>query len=187
MAVRHESGQVEMPVNPSPPSGYEQTVLPHLDAAYALARFLVRDDHDAEDVVQDAYLRALRYFGSYRGGDARTWLLAIVRRTCYTWLRRRRVRSLDAEFDERVHGVDAAGDDPATLATRGALKDTLLEAVERLPVEFREVVVLRDIEGLSYREIAQVAGVPVGTVMSRLSRARRRLHAALSPADLERS
>ena len=160
---------------------FEATVLPHLDAAYTLARYLTRNAHDAEDVVQDACLRALKYFEGFRGeGDtsARAWLLAIVRNTAYTWQRRRRVDGLTTEFDETAHSQAAADHRPVEVGQEDA-KETLDRALDRLPPEFREVIVLRELEGLSYKEIGDVAGVPVGTVMSRLSRARARLQEVL--------
>jgi RNA polymerase sigma-70 factor (ECF subfamily) len=165
---------------------FEQVVLPHLDAAYSLARYLVRDEHDAEDLVQDAYLRALRYFESYRGGDERAWLLTIVRRTCYSWLKRHRAGPAPAPFDETEHAAEAGGD-PETHAVHDNLRDLLSRAVDALPIEFREVVVLRDVQDLSYKEIAGVLGIPLGTVMSRLARARRRLQSALPVEDFGRA
>lgn len=165
---------------------FEQTMLPHLDAAYSLARYLVRDEHDAEDLVQDAYLRALRYFEGFRGGDERAWLLTIVRRTCYSWLKRRRDRPAPAPFDETEHAPEP-GSDPETHAVHGDLRDRLSRAVDDLPIEFREVVVLRDVQDLSYKEIARILGIPLGTVMSRLARARRRLQRALPVEDLGRA
>lgn len=166
---------------------FEAIMLPHLDVAYGLARVLVRDDHDAEDLVQDAYLRAVRHFDGFRGGDPRAWLLTIVRRTCYTWLKRRRTQPAPAEFDEEMHSGELGADDPEALMLHGDLRETLSRAVAALPTEFREVLLLRDVQGLSYREIAEVVGVPIGTVMSRLARARRRLQAALPVEDLRRS
>ena len=165
---------------------FEQTMLPHLDAAYSLARYIVRDEHDAEDLVQDAYLRALRYFESYRGGDERAWLLTIVRRTCYSWLKRHRTGPAPAPFDETEHGVEPGGD-PETHAVHDNLRDLLSRAVDDLPIEFREVVVLRDVQDLSYKEIARILGIPLGTVMSRLARARRRLQSALPVEDFGRA
>jgi RNA polymerase sigma-70 factor (ECF subfamily) len=165
---------------------FEQLMLPHLDAAYSLARYLVRDPHDAEDLVQDAYLRALRYFDTFRGGDERAWLLTIVRRICYSWLKRHRDRPRSAEFDEAEHGVEP-GKDPEAQAVDGALRDRLSRAVEALPIEFREVVVLRDVQDLSYKEIATVLGIPLGTVMSRPARARRRLQVMLPVEDFGRT
>ena len=160
---------------------FEAIVLPHLDAAYTLARYLTRNDADAQDVVQDASLRALKYFAGFRGttsADGRAWFLAIVRNTAHTWRERERGGGGGggapvAEFDEELHSDGAPDHDPvATLDLQAALA--------RLPLEFREVIVLREVQGLSYQEISDVTGVPVGTVMSRLSRARKRLQKALS-------
>lgn len=164
---------------------FEAAVLPHLDAAYTLARYLTRNPHDAEDVVQDACLRALKYFDGFRGeaGSARAWLLAIVRNTAHTWRGRRRGDALATEFDETQHSDAVADDNPEGALLQQAAQETLGRALERLAPEFREVIVLRELEGLSYKEISEVAGVPVGTVMSRLSRARARLREALREAE----
>lgn len=156
---------------------FEQTVLPHLDAAYNLSRWLTRNDTDAQDVVQEAYLRALKFFDSYHGGDSRSWLLTIVRNTCYTWLQQNRARELTTEFDEEIHSTESGN--PETLLIEGANKQLLQQALEELPVSFREAVILRELEGLSYKEIADITDVPVGTVMSRLARARRQLQLRL--------
>ena len=155
--------------------------MPHLSAAYNLARWLTRNDHDAEDLVQEAYLRAYKYFDRFQGDDGRAWLLAVVRNTCYTWLKQHRAHELAASFDEAIHG--AAGDalNPERLLQQKATRQLLHEALEELPVEFREVVVLRELEGLSYKEIAAVVDVPLGTVMSRLTRGRGRLQQCLGP------
>jgi len=153
-------------------------VLPHLDAAYNLARWLVRDDQDAKDVVQDATLKALRFFGGFRGGDPRAWLLTIVRNASYTWLGRKRPEELVA-LDEDVQDAQRATTTPETEALRRASGRALTRAIESLPVVLREAIVLRELEGLSYAEIAAVAEIPVGTVMSRLARARRRLQTAI--------
>jgi RNA polymerase sigma-70 factor (ECF subfamily) len=161
---------------------FEAAVLPHLDAAYTLARYLTRNEHDAEDVVQDACVRALKYFDGFRGEEgasARAWLLAIVRNTAYSWQRRHRADALATEFDETQHSDAVADEHPEGVLLQKAAKETLGRALDRLAPEFREVIVLRELEGLSYKEISEVAGVPVGTVMSRLSRARTRLHEAL--------
>ncbi len=158
---------------------FEAAVLPHLDAAYTLARYLTRNDHDAEDVVQDACVRALKYFDTFRGEQgtsARAWLLTIVRNTAYTWRKGHRNDALTTEFDETEHSHVVADADPEA-------KETLSRALERLAPEFREVIVLRELQGLSYKEISDVAGVPVGTVMSRLSRARTQLQRALRKED----
>jgi RNA polymerase sigma factor (sigma-70 family) len=153
---------------------FEQAVLPHLAAAYNLARWLMHDDHDAEDIVQEAYLRALKSFGGFHGVDGRAWLLAIIRNACYTWLKQKRVREPATVFDETIHRVDAA-DTPITLLLQKENKQAIRDAVEDLPVDLREVIVLRELEGLSYKEIAAIADIPMGTVMSRLARARERL------------
>ena len=164
---------------------FEAAVLPHLDAAYTLARYLTRNASDAEDVVQDACLRALKYFEGFRGEQgaggpgARAWLLAIVRNTAYTARRRQRVDALTTEFDETQHSDAVAEDHPEGVLLQKAAKETLRRALEGLAPEFREVIVLRELQGLSYKEISDVTGVPVGTVMSRLSRARTRLQQAL--------
>lgn len=161
---------------------FEAVVLPHLDAAYTLARYLTRNDHDAQDVVQEASLRALRYFDGFRGAgsaEARAWLLAIVRNTAYTWRQRHRAETLTTEFDEERHSEAVAQEHPEAAAVAQDQRAALRRAIDELAPEFREVIVLRELEGLSYKEISDVAGVPVGTVMSRLSRARRRLEEAL--------
>jgi len=161
---------------------FEAVVLPHLDAAYTLARYLTRSDHDAQDVVQDASLRALRHFATFRGSgssEGRAWLLAIVRNTAYTWQRRHHGDTLTTEFDEERHSETAADEHPEAALVARSERAALHRAIAELPPEFCEVIVLRELEGLSYKEIAEVAGVPVGTVMSRLSRARRRLEEVL--------
>jgi RNA polymerase sigma-70 factor, ECF subfamily len=161
---------------------FEEAVLPHIDAAYNLARWLTRNDADAQDMVQEAYLRALRFFSGFRGTDARAWLLTIVRNTCYTWLRRNRSPELSCDFDEVVLALESEEPDPETQQLMKAQAQLVNEAIEKLPIEFREVVVLRELEELSYKEIAVVLGVPIGTVMSRLARARKRLMLLLQGA-----
>ena len=157
----------------SDPSRFEQCVLPHLDAAYNLARWLTRDARDAEDVVQDACVRALRYAGSLRGPDARAWLLTIVRNAFYEWLRNNRPAELAADGEEAIESaVDPAAVDPQQAAIRASEARALADAVAELPLQYRETIVLRELEGLSYKEIARVTDVPIGTVMSRLARAR---------------
>jgi RNA polymerase sigma-70 factor, ECF subfamily len=153
---------------------FEAIALPHLDAAYALARWLTRNDADAADVVQEAFLRGFRYFDSYRGDDARSWVLKIVRRTCYSWLGRNRpadVVSLEAEEELGGAVVTSAIDAEALLESRSDLR-LLTRLIEALPAPLREIIVLRELYELGYREIAEVSGVPIGTVMSRLHRAR---------------
>ncbi len=159
---------------------FEESVLPHLDSAYNLARWLMRNGHDAEDLVQEALLRAFRAFPGFRGADGRAWLLAIVRNACYTWLRRNRQQEVTTEFDEEVHTLDGDVLNPERLVLREGDNARVRQALEELPAEFREALVLREIEGLSYKEIATVIDVPVGTVMSRLARARGRLQRGLA-------
>jgi RNA polymerase sigma-70 factor, ECF subfamily len=157
---------------------FEQLVLPHVDAAFNLARWLLRGRSDAEDVAQEALLRACRFFGGFNGGDARAWLLQIVRNTCYTWLEKNRPMELSMEFDEELHQQTSAT--PETLAIIADDHKRLTLALETLPPRFREVLVLRELEGCSYKEIATIASIPIGTVMSSLCRARRQLYSALT-------
>jgi RNA polymerase sigma factor (sigma-70 family) len=166
-------------------ASFEALMLPYLDAAHNLARWLVRNEDDAQDIVQEAYLRALKAFHGFHGSDGRAWLLKIVRNTAYTWLRRNRAVELTT-FDEEIHasGCDAA--DPAV--TLGKIEDAeaIRDAMEDLAVEFREILVLRHLEGLSYKEIADIAQIPPGTVMSRLARARARLKECLGGLGKEK-
>jgi len=159
---------------------FEEIALPHLAAAYNLARWLVHNDHDAEDLVQEAFLRAFRSFGGYYGGNSRSWLLTIVRNTCYTWLQNNRVLHVAEPIDDNLDelGLDFA--DPEMLLLQSVDVQIVRQALQELPVEFREVVVLRELEGFSYKEIAGVVDLPLGTVMSRLARGRKRLHALLA-------
>jgi RNA polymerase sigma-70 factor, ECF subfamily len=161
---------------------FESVLLPHLAAAYNLARWLTRNDHDAEDLVQEAYLRAFNSFDGFHGGDGRGWILAIVRNTCYTWLQQNRNQELAQVFDEDVHTVEDPSRNPEAVLLQGADARLLRDALEKLPVEFREILVLREMEGMSYREIADLASIPVGTVMSRLARGRERLQRQLTQA-----
>ena len=166
-----------MSVN-DPQAEFERIVLPHLDAAYNLARWLAGNDHDAEDITQDACVRALRFVGGFRGGNSRSWLLTIVRNTAFTWLKKNRPQAIVSIDDDELAEIE---DKVATdSALRSADTDVLRAALADLPLEFREALVLRELEGLSYKEIAEVAEVPVGTVMSRLARARRQLQAHLT-------
>ena len=159
-------------------SRFEQAVLPHLDAAYNLARWLMRDEDEAADAVQDACLRALRFIGSLRGGDGRVWLLAIVRNTCYSRLRQRPMRESETEFDDEIHSPES--ETTETLLARSRDGEAVRQALEELPEQLREILVMRELEGMAYKEIAAIAEVPLGTVMSRLARARKRLQRALS-------
>ncbi|HET7537811.1 MAG TPA: sigma-70 family RNA polymerase sigma factor [Candidatus Didemnitutus sp.] len=158
---------------------FDHLMLPHLDAAYNLARWLLRNEHDAEDAVQEACLRAWRAFDRFRGGDGRAWLLTIVRNVCYSRLRQSRREPAVEPLDEGIHGSDEVADEARAVAWREVRREQLHAALERLPAEFREVIVLHELEGLAYREIADVVEIPLGTVMSRLSRARRKLEAEL--------
>jgi RNA polymerase sigma-70 factor (ECF subfamily) len=158
---------------------FERIVVPHLDDAYTLARYLLRDEHDAQDVVQDAVLRALRYFDGYRDGDARAWLLTIVRNCCLTWQRRHRGDHLVVPFADEIAEQISDSHETDALAIQRSERAMIERAVATLPTEFREVIVLREVEGLSYKEISEVVGVPMGTVMSRIARARKRLASAL--------
>ena len=162
-----------------PVGTFEQVVLPHLDAAYNLARWLVRNTHDAEDIVQEAYLRAFKFFGGYQGGDARAWVLKIVRNTCYSFFEKNHPAELAEEFDEKVHTMETAHTGAEAALLKSADSRMLREALDELPVNFREVIVLRELEGMSYKEIAEVTGVPIGTVMSGLARARGQLRERL--------
>jgi len=157
---------------------FEQLVLPHLDAGVNLARWLLRNRADAEDVVQDSMLRAYRFFQGFRGGDARAWFLQIVRNSCYSWLDKNRPMELMAEFDEEIHLRPSAT--PESLAAQADEKQQLMLALEALPPRSREVLVLRELEECSYKEIAEITGIPMGTVMSTLSRARGRMQQILS-------
>ena len=168
-----------MESDPPAPSAFDQVVLPHLDAAYNLARWMTRNGHDAEDVVQEAFLRALRFFDGFHGVNARAWLLAIVRNAGYDWLRRHRPADVDP-FEEEVHGAIDPSPTPEDFVIEQADRTRVREALEALPLPWREVLILRELEGLSYREIADVAAIKMGTVMSRLARARAALQQQLA-------
>lgn len=173
---------------------FERLVLPHLDAAFGLALWLMRDATQAEEAVQEAYLRAYRFFGSFRGEDARPWILGVVRNACYSLLERERRAGPAQEFDEEAHGEEAAAAgtvlrfplDPEAAAIERAERELLQTCLRALPAEYREAIVLRELHGCSYREIAHVADVPLGTVMSRLARARKLLRRALAARMQER-
>jgi RNA polymerase sigma-70 factor (ECF subfamily) len=173
---RREAAMLEQDRLPS----FEVAVLPHLDAAYNLARWLTRNQRDAEDVAQEAYLRAFRFFPSFRGGDARAWLMKIVRNTCYTWLHANRPLQDATEFDESLFPPDSRAPNPEELVLQNDNSTLVRKALEKLPPNYLEVLILRELEGMSYREIADITGMPVGTVMSSLSRARVRLRQALT-------
>ena len=173
-------------ISPATAATFDEVVLPHLDAAYRLARWLVDNEHDADDVVQEACLRALRYFRTFSGGNSRAWFLRIVRNTCYGWHNHTRRRATDV-FDEEQHSGTTVTIDPEGLALQAASVELVERALRDLPARFRELLVLRELEGLSYQDLADVLGIPLGSVMSGLSRARRAfrrvLETRLNPAD----
>jgi len=162
------------------PASFEAHVVPHMGAAYNLARWLTRNDHDAEDVVQEAFLRAFKFWNTFRGTDARAWLLTIVRNTCFSWLHQNRKPALELVDD--MPDLKSATANPEALLLANIDSEMLHRAVEELPIEFREAIVLRELEGFSYKEISAITAVPIGTVMSRLARARIRLQKALGGA-----
>ena len=158
---------------------FEQAVLPHLDAAYNLARWLSHNEQDAQDIVQEAYLRAFRFFPAFRGGDARSWIMKIIRNTCYSWLLENRPLQDATEFDENLFLPDSRQANPEEFVLQNDSSTLVRKALEKLPANFREVLVLRELDGMSYKEIAEVTGMAAGTVMSSLSRARDRFRQAL--------
>ncbi len=159
---------------------FEAVMLPHMDAAHNLAKWLLRNEEDAQDVVQEAYLRAFKSFGGFHGSNGRAWLLTIVRNTSYTLLKKNRVVDLTTPFDEEIHVSGHESVSPATILEHSENVELIKEAMDELPAEFREILVLRHQEGLSYKEIADIAQIPPGTVMSRLARARGKLREYLA-------
>src|SRR5438552_3383234 len=154
---------------------FEAAMLPHLDAAHNLARWLLRNEQDAQDVVQEAYLRAFRSFSGFHGTNGRAWLLTIVRNTSYTLLKKNRAVDFTTPFDEEIHATGHESVSPATILEHAEDAELIKEAMDALPAEFREILVLRHQEGLSYKELGDIAQIPLGTVMSRLARARDKL------------
>jgi RNA polymerase sigma factor (sigma-70 family) len=159
---------------------FEQTILPHIDAAYNLARWILNNDQDAEDIVQESFLRAFKYFASYQGGSSRSWLLTIVRNLCYTFLKQNRAQGVVVELNEEIANDELSPGNPELFVQMNTDHQLVAKALEKLPVEYRELIVLRELESMSYKEIALIAGIPIGTVMSRLARARQRLKECLS-------
>lgn len=157
---------------------FEAVVLPHLDAAYRLARWRMRNEHDADDVVQEASLRAFRYFRTFVGGDSRAWFLTIVRNTCSSW-QRRQLKEFSDPFDEEDHLNDRSDSNPEALLLQADDVTLVARAMRNLPDRLHHVLALRELDGLSYRELAEAIGTPMGTVMSRLSRAREALRIAI--------
>ena len=168
---KHEEDRAKQEDLPS----FEALMLPHLDAAYNLARWLVRNEQDAQDVVQEAYLRAFKSFGGFHGSNGRAWLLTIVRNTSYTLLKKNQAVDLTTTFEEELHTSGHESVSPTTILERSEDAAVIREAMDELPAEFREILTLRHQEGLSYKEIADIAQIPPGTVMSRLARARGKL------------
>jgi len=166
--------------HPQELGSFEELMLPHLDAAHNLAKWLLRNEQDAQDVVQEAYLRAFKSFGGFRGSNGRAWLLTIVRNTAYTLLKKNNAVDLTTPFDEEIHGARGESDTPIAFLEQIEDAELIRKAIDGLPAEFREILILRHQEGLSYKEIADVAQIPPGTVMSRLARARNRLKEGLS-------
>lgn len=164
---------------------FEEIILPHLNSAFNLARWMTRNDQDAQDVVQESYLRAFRFFDSYRGGDGKSWLLEVVRNTCFTFQRREMRKSTVVVFDEAAHTPSVNQPNAEEALVEAGKRQILRRCIEGLPEPFREVLVMRELEEMSYRQIAEVAGVPPGTVMSRLSRARQRLEECAKGRDME--
>jgi len=161
-------------------ASFEALMLPHLDAAHNLAKWLLRNEQDAQDVVQEAYLRAFKSFAGFHGSNGRAWLLTIVRNTSYTLMKKNRAVDLTTTFDEEKHATDQESVNPAALLEQTEDAELVREAMDHLPAEFREILVLRHLEGLSYKEIADIAQIPPGTVMSRLARARGKLKECLA-------
>src|SRR5215831_8323584 len=156
-------------------ASFEEVMLPHLDAAHNLAKWLVRSEQDAQDVVQEAYLRAFRFFAGFRGSNGRAWLLTIVRNTAYTLLKKNRAVDLTTTFDEEIHAIGYESVSPAAILEHAENTELIKNAMNELPAEFREILMLRHQEELSYQEIGDILKIPAGTVMSRLARARARL------------
>jgi RNA polymerase sigma-70 factor (ECF subfamily) len=159
----------------APAARFERVVMPHLDAAFSLARWLAGNAHDAEDIAQESYLRAYRAFHTVHGGNVRPWLLSIIRNTCYTWLKRNRARAPKAISDDELDDLATGAFDPQAELLRLDDEETVTRTMDQLPPEYREVIVLRELQELSYRQIAEIVQIPIGTVMSRLARARNQL------------
>lgn len=170
---------------------FQALVLPHLDSAFNLARWLTRSEQDAEDIVQEAYLRAFKFFDSFHGEDGRAWLLGIVRNTFYTWYQQSKTQVKSTEFEEELHSINAedsaaalyADNNPEALLIQKDSQQQLQRALEAVSVEFREVMVMRELEDLSYKQIAGIVGIPIGTVMSRLGRGRKQLAEILASTN----
>jgi RNA polymerase sigma-70 factor (ECF subfamily) len=156
-------------------ASFEETMLPHMDAAHNLAKWLLHNEEDAQDVVQEAYLRAFKSFGGFRGSNGRAWLLTIVRNTSYTLLKKKRAVDVTTTFDEEIHAAGQGSASAATIFEYAEDAELMKNAIDQLPAEFREILILRHQEDLSYKEIGEILKIPTGTVMSRLARARTKL------------
>ena len=179
-------------IDPVVAKRFEQLVLPHMNSAFNVARWLTRNDDDAKDIVQEACLRALRFFDTFRNDDARSWLLSIVRNTFYTWHQKNRMQARDyTAFDEELHSLEVdlgiLNRDPEAILLRSQRQTRVHVALRSLRLEFREVLVLRELEELSYKEISTIVGIPMGTVMSRLARGRQQLAELLAPPSPDQS
>src|SRR5438552_6522570 len=161
-------------------ASFEETMLPHMDAAHNLAKWLLRNEQDAQDVVQEAFLRAFKSFSGFHGSNGRAWLLTIVRNTSYTFLKKNRAVDLTTAFDEEIHAIDHESVSPAAILEHSEDAELITKAVDELPAEFREILILRHQEGLSYKEIGEIVKIPPGTIMSRLARARAKLKECLA-------
>lgn len=168
---------------------FQAMILPHLDSAFNLARWLTRNQQDAEDIVQESYLRAFKFFDTFHGEDGRTWLLSIVRNTFYTWYQQNKPHNYISQFEQEIHSVNTNAADgwqvddnkPEQMLIQADNRRLMQQALESLSVEFREVIVLRELEELSYKQIAIIIDIPIGTVMSRLGRGRKQLAEILAP------
>ena len=161
-------------------ASFEETMLPHLDAAHNLARWLLRNEQDAQDVVQEAYLRAFKSFDGFYGSNGRAWLLTIVRNTSYTFLKKNKAVDVTTPFDDEIHAIGHESASPATILEHVEDTELMRNAIDKLPAEFREILILRHQEGLSYKEISDIAQLAPGTVMSRLARGRTKLREYLA-------
>ena len=159
---------------------FEALMLPQLDAAHNLAKWLLRNEQDAQDVVQEAFLRAFKSFSGFHGSNGRAWLLTIVRNTSYTFLKKNRAVDLTTAFDEEIHAIDHESVSPAAILEHAEDAELITKAVDELPAEFREILILRHQEGLSYKKIGEIVKIPPGTIMSRLARARAKLKECLA-------
>jgi RNA polymerase sigma factor (sigma-70 family) len=183
--VLHEDTRKIYMNEPTKKLRFQTAIMPHIDSAFNLARWLTRGHQDAEDIVQESYLSAYNYFDGFRGEDGRVWLLGIVRNTFYTWYQKGKVNNQHTQYEEELHSLNEVADEPNSSNPERILiqKDSqrlLQQAMRELPIEFREVMVMRELENLSYKQIAEIIQIPIGTVMSRIGRGRKQLAAILT-------